>query len=114
MATDSPAPQTETPKTTKDRASEYAEKALLVPVGVAMTIRDTVVSTVQDFSSPEKATKRISRYERRGAKARKSFERDVRKARKRLDGHVTGYRKDLDAFGHKVAGEFSKRFSKSA
>src|SRR5205085_5855896 len=64
---------------------EYAERAVLIPVGVALTARDRVVSgvgdTISNYSSGAKAHAQLRRFERRGATARNRLEREVRKAR---------------------------------
>jgi hypothetical protein len=76
-------------KTPLDRAVEYAEKAVLVPVGAVLIARDNVVSTVQDirtsYSTPEKAQRELRRFERRGTTARNRIERGVRKTRTRVE-----------------------------
>jgi hypothetical protein len=76
-------------KTPVDRVAEYAEKAVLVPVGAALIARDNVVSTVQElrtsYSSPEKAQRELRRFERRGTTARNRLEREVRKTRTRVE-----------------------------
>ena len=83
------ATRAENAKTPIDRAVEYAEKAVLVPVGAALIARDNVVSTVTDlrvsYSTPEKAQRELRRFERRGATARNRFERQVKKTRTRVE-----------------------------
>ena len=48
---------------------DYAERALLIPVGVALTARDRVFSSVNDtltnYSSTTKAQAQLRRFERR-------------------------------------------------
>ncbi len=67
--------------------SSYAERAVLIPVGAALTARDRVVSSVNDtltsYSSTTRAQAQLRKFERRGATARKRLEREVRKARVR-------------------------------
>jgi hypothetical protein len=68
---------------------DYAERAVLIQVGAALTARDRVVSTVSNtissYSSPTKAQAQLRRFERRGVTARKRLEREVRKARVRVE-----------------------------
>src|SRR5438067_3521274 len=68
---------------------DYAERALLIPVGATLIARDRVVSGVSDtfsiYSSPTKAQAQLRRFERRGVTARKRLEREVRKTRIRLE-----------------------------
>jgi hypothetical protein len=83
------ATRAELAKTPLDRAQEYAEKAVLVPVGAVLIARDNVVATVEDlrssYSSPEKAQRELRRFERRGTTARNRLERQVRKTRTRVE-----------------------------
>jgi hypothetical protein len=68
---------------------DYAERAVLIPVGAALLARDRMVSTVSDtisiYSSTTKAQAQLRRFERRGATARNRLEREVRKARVRVE-----------------------------
>src|SRR3954462_9860432 len=83
------ATRAELTKTPVERVTEYAEKAVLVPVGAALIARDNVISTVQDltttYSTPEKAQRELRRFERRGTTARNRLEREVQKTRTRLE-----------------------------
>jgi len=68
---------------------EYAERALLIPVGAALIARDRVLSSVNDtisnYSTSSKAQAQLRRFERRGATARNRLEREVRKTRIRFE-----------------------------
>jgi hypothetical protein len=79
---------------------EYAERALLIPVGVALTARDRVLSsvngTISIYSSPAKAQAQLRRFERRGATARNRLEREVRKARVRVERQLRRRRRELE------------------
>jgi hypothetical protein len=77
---------------TRDTAQvvgDYAERAVLIPVGAALIARDRVVTTVSDtlstYSSTTKAQQQLRRFERRGVTARNRLEREVRKARVRVE-----------------------------
>jgi hypothetical protein len=80
-------------KTPVDRAQEYAERAVLIPVGAVLTARDKAVATVEELatslSSREKAEKelavRLTRFERRGRTERNRVERRVKKTRTRVE-----------------------------
>ncbi len=76
-------------KTPIDRVGEYAEKAILVPVGAALIARDTVVSTVESIRSDNATTAKtqtqLRRFERRGTTARNRVEREVRKNRTKVE-----------------------------
>ena len=68
---------------------DYAERALLIPVGAALIARDRVISSVNDtisnYSTSAKAQAQLRRFERRGATARNRLEREVRKTRIRFE-----------------------------
>jgi hypothetical protein len=72
---------------------DYAERALLIPVGVALTARDKVVSGVNDtissYSSTSKAQAQLRRFERRGATARNRLERELRQRRREIEKTVS-------------------------
>ncbi|HEY1451622.1 MAG TPA: hypothetical protein VGF47_11780 [Solirubrobacteraceae bacterium] len=79
---------------------DYAERALLIPVGAALTAREKVVSTVNDtlssYSSTSKAQAQLRRFERRGATARNRLEREVRKARVRVERELRQRRREIE------------------
>lgn len=80
---------------------DYAERAVLIPVGAALTARDRVVSSVSDtfanYSSSTKAQAQLRKFERRGATARKRLEREVRKARVRFERDLRQRRKAIES-----------------
>src|SRR5438105_9705628 len=95
--------ETATRLTVVDRSNafgDYAERAVLIPVGVALTARDRVLSTVTDtlstYSSPSKAQAQLRRFERRGATARNRLEREVRKARVRVERKLRQRRREFE------------------
>ena len=71
------------------RATDIAEKAVLVPVGVALVARDEVVATFEDlrssYGSTANAKQELRRFERRGSSAVKGIERDAKKTRTRVE-----------------------------
>jgi hypothetical protein len=79
----------------------YAERALLIPVGVALTARDKVVSGVSDtistYSTSTRAQAQLRRFERRGATARNRLEREVRKARVRVERELRQRRRSIES-----------------
>ena len=80
---------------------DYAERAVLIPVGAALTARDRVLSSVTDaissYSSPTRAQAQLRRFERRGATARKRLEREVHKARVRFERELRQRRRVLES-----------------
>jgi hypothetical protein len=88
---------------------DYAERAVLIPVGVALTARDKLVSSVNDtistYSSTSKAQAQLRRFERRGATARNRLEREVRKARVRVERELRQRRREIE----KTVSDLEKR-----
>jgi hypothetical protein len=85
---------------------DYAERAVLIPVGAALIARDRVVSGVNDtitsYSSTSRAQAQLRKFERRGATARKRVEREVRKARTSVERELRKRRQE--------SAEFADRF----
>jgi hypothetical protein len=88
---------------------DYAERAVLIQVGAALTVRDRVVSSVNDtlsiYSSTSKAQAQLRRFERRGATARNRLEREVRKARVRVERELRQRRRGIE----KTVGDLDER-----
>jgi hypothetical protein len=89
---------------TRDTAQlvgDYAERAVLIPVGAALIARDRVVSTVSDtlntYSSPSRTQQQLRRFERRGVTARNRLEREVRKARVRVEREMRQRRRRIES-----------------
>jgi len=80
---------------------DYAERAVLIPVGAALLARDRVVSSVSDtlttYSSSSKAQAQLRRFERRGVTARNRLEREVRKARVRVERELRQRRRVVES-----------------
>jgi hypothetical protein len=80
---------------------DYAERAVLIPVGAALLARDRVVSTVSDtlstYSSGPKTQAQLRRFERRGVTARNRLEREVRKARVRVERELRQRRRRVES-----------------
>lgn len=78
-----------TPTTPLQQAGQFAERAVLVPVGASLLVRDNVVSTIQGlatkYSTRTSLQHEIRRYERRGTTARNRFERQVKRTRTRFE-----------------------------
>jgi hypothetical protein len=92
---------------------DYAERAVLIPVGAALIARDRVVSTVSEtissYSSSTKAQAQLKKFERRGATARKRLEREVRKARVRVERDLRQRRKTIESTVSDTVSEFEGR-----
>jgi len=88
-------------KETADVFGDYAERAVLIPVGAALIARERVVSTVSDtlsiYSSPTKTQAQLRKFERRGLTARNRLEREVRKARVRVERELRLRRRKIES-----------------
>jgi hypothetical protein len=88
---------------------DYAERAVLIPVGAALIARDRVVASVNDtissYGSTTKAQAQLRRFERRGVTARNRVEREVRKTRVRVERELRQRRREIE----KTVGEFEDR-----
>ncbi|MHB8532677.1 MAG: hypothetical protein ACYDC2_08150 [Solirubrobacteraceae bacterium] len=92
---------------------DYAERAVLIPVGAALIARDRVVSGVTDtlssYSSSSKAQAQLRKFERRGNTARKRLEREVRKARVRVERELRLRRKETEKQFKEIIGDIESR-----
>ena len=88
---------------------DYAERAVLIPVGAALIARDRVVASVNDtissYGSTSKAQAQLRRFERRGVTARNRVEREVRKTRVRVERELRQRRREIE----KTVSEFEDR-----
>jgi vacuolar-type H+-ATPase subunit E/Vma4 len=100
-------------RSTVDLVGDYAERAVLIPVGAALTARDLVVSSVGEvissYSSPSKAQLQLRKFERRGGTARNRLEREVRKTRTRVERELRQRRGDLEGRRDSVSKSISKQ-----
>ncbi len=93
----------QTQTATRDTAGvvgDYAERAVLIPVGAALIARDRVVASVNDtlsiYGSTSKTQAQLRRFERRGVTARNRFEREVRKTRVRVERELRQRRREIE------------------
>ncbi len=86
---------------TAEVLSDYAERALLIPVGAWLVARDRVVEGVSDtlstYGSTSKTQAQLRRFERRGSTARNRLEREVRKARVRFERELRQRRRSIES-----------------
>jgi hypothetical protein len=97
---------------TRESASvfgDYAERAVLIPVGAALIARDRVLASVNDtissYGSTTKAQAQLRRFERRGVTARNRVEREVRKTRVRVERELRQRRREIE----KTVNDFEDR-----
>jgi hypothetical protein len=97
---------------------DYAERAVLIPVGAALIARDRVVDSVSEtlatYSSPSKTQAQLRRFERRGATARSRLEREVRKARVRAERQLRQRRRSIESTLSEVEERVRKSFPRPA
>lgn len=88
------------PKTPVEQVQYLAERAVLVPVGASLLVRDNLVSTVKGLATKYRTRagveRELKRYERRGATARNRFERRVRKTRTKFEREMRQRRSLVD------------------
>jgi hypothetical protein len=67
-------------------------RAVLIPVGAALEARDRFSGTVGELVAPVRSRdafeRQLTRFERRGGRARTQVERELRRTRRRLDANV--------------------------
>jgi hypothetical protein len=84
-----------------------AERAVLIPVGAALTARDNVVENVKPFTSRTTAEREISKlqrrvatnlrkYERRGTTARNKLQRELKRNRTQVERFVRTNRRNIE------------------
>ncbi len=98
-------PDTTTSTSTHPRArisfvTELAERAVLVPVGAGLILRDDIVSTVKGLATKYQTRagleRELKRFEKRGARARNRFERQVTRRRKRVEREMRHRRRGVE------------------
>jgi hypothetical protein len=98
---------------TADVFGDYAERAVLIPVGAALIARERIFSTVSDtvstYSSPTKTQAQLRKFERRGATARNRLEREVRKARVRAERELRQRRRKLESTVESTVNDLEER-----
>jgi hypothetical protein len=101
------------PRSTTDLVGDYAERAVLIPVGAALLARERVVSSVTDaistYSSPTKAQSQLRKFEHRGSAARTRMEREVRKTRTRVERELRERRRELDRQRERLTKEVTSK-----
>jgi hypothetical protein len=82
------------------RAQLLAERAVLIPVGVALEARDRVAGTVEGLvtttRSRSQLEQQLRRFERRGGGARTQLEREVRRTRTQLERRTRTARRGFE------------------
>lgn len=88
------------PKTRVNFVTELAERAVLVPVGAGLTLRDDIVSTVKGLATKYQTRagleRELKRFEKRGVKARNRFERQLTRRRKRVEREMRHRRRGVE------------------
>jgi len=91
---------TETAKTMAEQVSVLAEKAVIVPIGASLIVRDDLTTALRKlqkkYTTSAGLEKELTRYEKRGARARNRFEKQVRSQRTKFEREIKARRKDLE------------------
>jgi hypothetical protein len=97
---DTVAETTEAAKTVAEQVSVLAEKAVIVPIGASLIVRDDLTSALRKlqkkYTTSAGLEKELTRYEKRGARARNRFEKQVRTQRTKFERELKARRKDLE------------------
>lgn len=87
-------------RTPLQQAQDYAERAVLIPVGAALVARDTVVEATKPYVTRQTVQRQVERdlrrFERRGSTARNRVERELKKARTRVERELRQRRTRLE------------------
>jgi hypothetical protein len=96
---------------------DYAERAVLIPLGAVLIARERVSSDLGDaistYSSSTKVEAQMRRFERRGGTARKRLEREVRKTRTRVERGVRQRRRELERRQTRVRKDLSSQLGQA-
>jgi len=80
--------------------TDLAERAVLVPVGAGLLVRDDIVSTVKGLATKYQTRagveRELKRYEKRGTKARTKLERQVTRRRKKFERELRQRRRGVE------------------
>jgi hypothetical protein len=91
---------TETTKTVAEQVSELAEKAVIVPIGASLIVRDDLTTALRKlqkkYTTSAGLEKELTRFEKRGARARNRFEKQVRAQRKVFERELRARRKGFE------------------
>ena len=86
--------------------ARQAERAVLIPVGAALSARDQVIDTVQTYTSRDRARREFNRFERRGATAlrrsRRTVERQTKDVRREVGSRANGVQSDAEDLVERV------------
>lgn len=87
-------------KTISEQVSVLAEKAVIVPIGAGLIVRDDLTTALRKlqkkYTTSAGLEKELTRYEKRGTRARKRLERQVRSQRTKFERDLKSRRKDLE------------------
>jgi hypothetical protein len=99
-AVDPVAETAEAAKTISEQVSVLAEKAVIVPIGAGLVVRDDLRTALRrlqkKYTTSAGLEKELTRYEKRGARARNRFEKQVRTQRSKFERELKAHRKDLE------------------
>jgi hypothetical protein len=83
-----------------DAIGRRAERALLIQIGAALEARDALLKTAQNVSHPDRLTRELDRFERRGARAvgrrRREVEREAARARREVKRQTGELKSDAE------------------
>jgi hypothetical protein len=88
------------PQTAVRQVQHLAERAILIPVGAGLVVRDDIVSTVRGFATRYVTRagleRELRRYEKRGGVVRTRLERRIRRRRKGIERELRTRRSRME------------------
>ncbi|HEY2772017.1 MAG TPA: hypothetical protein VGI87_15685 [Solirubrobacteraceae bacterium] len=76
---------------------------MLIQIGAAATLRDAIVKQTQTYTSVDRATRQLKRFERRGERIWRRGEQTVRRRRREVEHTTNGWRADAESAVKRVA-----------
>jgi hypothetical protein len=77
-----------------DAVGREAQRALLIQLGAAATVRDAVLTTARTYSNPASVRRELNRYERRGERVLRQSRQALRRRSRDVEHEVNGWRNE--------------------
>jgi hypothetical protein len=76
---------------------------LLIQIGAAAAFRDTIAKQAQTYTSVDRATRQLKRFERRGERIWRRGGQTVRRRRREVEHTTNGWRSDAESAVKRIA-----------
>ncbi len=97
------------PQTAVQQVQQVAERAILVPVGASLVVRDDIKGLATRYGTRAGLERELKRYEKRGNTARTRVERRLRQRRNRIERAVKQNRRRVEREVGTVRSDLAKR-----